>query len=97
MRSAGIWMLVLGVGAFVLPYFGLQFKILSIFGDALPMVAGGNAEWPLPFRPLTRPIPRLSVVRMRERRHPGAPRPRIAQPAEEAETTLTFGSSAAGS
>lgn len=43
MRSAGIWMLILGVGAFVLPYFGLQFKILSIFGDALPMVAGGIA------------------------------------------------------
>ena len=43
MRNAGIWMLVFGVGAFVLPYFGLQFKILSIFGDALPMVAGGLA------------------------------------------------------
>jgi hypothetical protein len=43
MRSAGIWMLVLGVGAFILPYFGLQFKILAIFGDALPMVAGGMA------------------------------------------------------
>jgi hypothetical protein len=36
-------MLVLGVGAFILPYFGLQFKILAIFGDALPMVAGGIA------------------------------------------------------
>jgi len=43
MRSAGIWLLVLGVGAFILPYVGLQFKILSIFGDALPMVAGGTA------------------------------------------------------
>jgi len=43
MRSAGIWMVVLGVGAFVLPYFGLQFKILSVFGEALPMVAGGIA------------------------------------------------------
>ena len=43
MRSAGIWMVVLGVGAFILPYFGLQFKILAIFGDALPMVAGGIA------------------------------------------------------
>jgi hypothetical protein len=43
MRSAGIWMLVLGVGAFVLPYFGLQFRILSVFGEALPMVAGGLA------------------------------------------------------
>lgn len=43
MRSGGIWLLVLGIGAFVLPYFGLQFKILSVFGDALPMVAGGVA------------------------------------------------------
>ena len=43
MRSTGIWLLVLGIGAFVLPYFGLQFKILSIFGDALPMVAGAIA------------------------------------------------------
>src|SRR5919109_1159058 len=34
--------------------------------------AGGNAEWPLPFRPLTRPIPRFSVVRIRDRRHLGA-------------------------
>lgn len=43
MRSGGIWLLVLGIGAFILPYFGLQFKILSVFGDALPMVAGGVA------------------------------------------------------
>ncbi len=43
MRSAGIWMVVIGVGAFILPYVGLQFKILSIFGEALPMVAGGLA------------------------------------------------------
>jgi hypothetical protein len=43
MRSTGIWLLVLGVGAFILPYFGLQFKILSVFGDSLPMAAGGVA------------------------------------------------------
>ena len=43
MRSAGIWLMILGVGAFVLPYFGLQFKILAIFGEALPLVAGGMA------------------------------------------------------
>jgi hypothetical protein len=43
MRSWGIWLVVLGVGAFILPYFGLQFKILNVFGDALPMVAGGIA------------------------------------------------------
>jgi hypothetical protein len=43
MRNAGIWLMVFGVGAFALPYLGLQFKILSIFGEALPMVAGGMA------------------------------------------------------
>lgn len=43
MRNGGIWLLVLGIGAFILPYFGLQFKILNVFGDALPMVAGGIA------------------------------------------------------
>lgn len=43
MRTWGIWLLVLGVGAFILPYFGLQFKILNVFGEALPMVAGGIA------------------------------------------------------
>ena len=43
MRSTGIWLVILGVGAFVLPYLGLQFKILSIFGDHLPMVAAGIA------------------------------------------------------
>lgn len=43
MRSWGIWLVILGVGAFVLPYFGLQFKILAMFGEALPMVAGGVA------------------------------------------------------
>ena len=43
MRSWGIWMVILGVGAFVLPYFGLQFKILNLFGEASPMVAGGLA------------------------------------------------------
>jgi hypothetical protein len=36
-------LVVLGVGAFILPYFGLQFRILSIFGEALPLVAGGIA------------------------------------------------------
>ena len=43
MRSWGTWLVVLGVGAFILPYFGLQFRILSIFGEALPLVAGGIA------------------------------------------------------
>lgn len=43
MRSAGIWLMILGVGAFILPYFGLQFKILAIFGETLPLVAGGMA------------------------------------------------------
>ena len=41
MRNIAIALLVLGVGAFVLPMFGLQFKILGLFGEATPMVAGG--------------------------------------------------------
>jgi hypothetical protein len=41
MRNTAIFLVLLGVGAFVLPMFGLQFKILSIFGEARPMVAGG--------------------------------------------------------
>jgi hypothetical protein len=43
MRNTAIFLVLLGVGAFVLPLFGLQFKILSIFGEATPMVAGGMA------------------------------------------------------
>lgn len=43
MRNTAIFLLVFGVGAFVLPMIGLQFKLLSIFGDATPMVAGGMA------------------------------------------------------
>ncbi len=43
MRGWGIWLLILGIGGFILPYLGLQFWILSIFGDSLPYVAGGVA------------------------------------------------------
>ena len=43
MRNTAIFLVLLGVGAFVLPMFGLQFKILSLFGEATPMVAGGMA------------------------------------------------------
>ncbi len=43
MRSWGIWLLVFGIGSFVLPFMGLQFKILSLFGESLPMVAGAMA------------------------------------------------------
>src|ERR1700760_2676442 len=34
--------------------------------------SGTPAEWPLPFCPAACPIPRLRVVRMRDRRHRGA-------------------------
>ncbi len=43
MRQWGTYLLIFGVGAFVLPMFGLQFKILSVFGDSLPLVAGAMA------------------------------------------------------
>jgi hypothetical protein len=40
MRQWGIYLLIFGVGAFVLPMVGVQFKILSVFGESLPIVAG---------------------------------------------------------
>jgi len=43
MRQWGIYLLMFGVGSFVLPMFGLQFKILSVFGESLPLVAGAMA------------------------------------------------------
>jgi hypothetical protein len=33
MKRFGIFLLVIGIGTFILPYMGLQFKIMSIFGD----------------------------------------------------------------
>jgi hypothetical protein len=40
MFEAGKWLLILGGGSFVLPMFGLQFTILNLLGDSLPLVAG---------------------------------------------------------
>lgn len=38
MIQTGVWVLILGLGSFILPMFGFQFRILSIFGDAAPLV-----------------------------------------------------------
>jgi hypothetical protein len=43
MRSAGIWMIILGVGSFILPMIGRQFILLSWLGGATPYVGGGLA------------------------------------------------------
>jgi hypothetical protein len=43
MRQWGIYLLIFGIGAFILPMVGLQFTILSVFGDSLPLVAGAMA------------------------------------------------------
>lgn len=43
MRQWGTWCLVFGLGSFVLPMVGLQFTLLSLFGESLPMVAAGLA------------------------------------------------------
>ncbi len=40
MRSWGLYCLLFGIGAFILPMMGLQFSILALSGEALPMVAG---------------------------------------------------------
>lgn len=39
MKSWGVTFLILGVGTFVLPIVGLEFAIMSLFGDERPMVA----------------------------------------------------------
>lgn len=41
MRQCATWFLILGIGAFILPMVGLQFKIFRLFGESLPLVAGG--------------------------------------------------------
>lgn len=43
MRNTGVLLLVIGVGSFVLPMFGLQFKLLRVLGDATPYVGAGLA------------------------------------------------------
>jgi hypothetical protein len=43
MKSLGIWLLILGVGAFILPLMGIQFRLVNLFGEAQYYVAGGMA------------------------------------------------------
>ena len=38
MKSFGWFLIIMGVGSFILPLFGLQFKIMRLFGDS-PIVA----------------------------------------------------------
>jgi len=40
MARWGVWMLVLGLGSFLLPYAGMQFRLLSLFGE-YQQIAGG--------------------------------------------------------
>jgi len=40
MRSWGIYLLIFGIGSFLLPMMGLQFKLLSLLGISTPIVGG---------------------------------------------------------
>jgi uncharacterized membrane protein YgdD (TMEM256/DUF423 family) len=40
MRSWGIYLLIFGIGSFLLPMMGLQFKLLSLLGNSTPIVGG---------------------------------------------------------
>ncbi|HSI36469.1 MAG: hypothetical protein ACAI43_22830 [Phycisphaerae bacterium] len=40
MMRFGVFLLILGIGSFVLPLFDVQFKIMAVFGEAQPIVAG---------------------------------------------------------
>jgi hypothetical protein len=41
MKSWGVWLLILGIGSFILPVFGLQFALLNIFGESQVLAAIG--------------------------------------------------------
>lgn len=43
LKRWGVTLLVLGVGSFILPLLGMQFRILNVFGDAQPIVGIGMA------------------------------------------------------
>ena len=40
MKKWGIYLIVLGIGSFLLPMLGLQFRILVLFGEAAPVIGG---------------------------------------------------------
>ena len=42
-RGWGITLLILGIGSFILPLLGLQFRLLNLFGDATPVLGAGLA------------------------------------------------------
>ncbi len=39
MKNWGTMFVILGVGTFVLPFVGLEFTVMRLFGDEQPMVA----------------------------------------------------------
>jgi hypothetical protein len=39
MTRIAVLLLVLGIGSFILPLFGLQFRLLNLFGDAQPIAS----------------------------------------------------------
>lgn len=41
MRGWGITALLFGIGGFILPLMGLRNRLLSLFGDSTPYIAGG--------------------------------------------------------
>jgi hypothetical protein len=41
MKKLGTYLLIFGVGSFVLPLFGLQFKLFSAMGESQGMVGAG--------------------------------------------------------
>ncbi len=41
MKKLGTYLLIFGLGSFVLPFFGLQFKIFSAMGESQAMIGVG--------------------------------------------------------
>lgn len=43
MLQIGVWLIILGILSFVYPLFGFQLKILSVFGEAAPLIGAAMA------------------------------------------------------
>lgn len=43
MRRLAVWLMILGIGSFILPMMGSQFILMSFFGPYTPIAGGAMA------------------------------------------------------
>ncbi len=84
MVRTGLGLILIGVGSFILPLVGMQFRIIDLFGPAAPVVSIGMA------------IVGVVLLIMGNATGGGSPRPISAQPARPAAPPPQGGPAAAG-